>query len=177
VRDWVEIHLKPIERTLWPGVTIPTHTDSVHPYNFTTAAPRALTPTHFNNFGALIKFLGGPAGQGQQLKDNMTRSGKFNQKHADSWSDYMKSVRYGGTNNTQKQLDKRHGGAGVTQKQVDKRFGGAGVTQYALDKRAHHGYGGPGITQKQVDKRFGGAGVTRDARGKQTRPYRYRPEP
>jgi hypothetical protein len=60
---------------------------------------------------------------------------------------------------------------------VDKRFGGAGVTQYALDMRAHHGYGGPGITQKQVDKRFGGAGVTRDARGKQTRPYRYRPEP
>ena len=164
MRDWVEIHLKPIERTLWPGVTIPTHTDSVHPYNFTTAAPRALTPTHFNNFGALIKFLGGPAGQGQQLKDNMTRSGKFNQKHADQWSDYMKSVRYGGTNNTQKQLDKRHGGAGVTQKQLDTRHGGADVSQKQLDKR----FGGAGVTQKMLDAY---------ARGKQTRPYRYRPEP
>jgi len=164
VRDWVEIHLKPIERTLWPGVTIPTNTDSVHPYNFTTAAPRALTPTHFNNFGALIKFLGGPAGQGQQLKDNMTRSGKFNQKHADSWSDYMKSVRYGGTNNTQKQLDKRHGGAGVTQKQLDTRHGGADVSQKQLDKR----FGGPAVTKKML-KAYG--------RRKQTRPYRYRPEP
>ena len=151
MRDHVKLHLHPIERTLWPGVRIPIHTDSPHMCMFTsTGKSRALTSADFNNFGALIKFLGGPAGQGQQLKDNMTRSGKFNQKHADWWSDYMKSVRYGGTGASQKQLDKRHGGAGVTQKQLDTQFGGAGMTQKML-----HAY----------------------ARGKQTRPCRYRPEP